>query len=255
MSNNLRIGLIKHVPEKWNLEKNLGMFEIFCERAAERGVSLLTTCECYLDGYCVTDNPLPREKFIGIAQDIDKSEYISSVRTLAKKYRMHIVFGFSQKTDAGVKNAALLIGKSGEDIGIYHKTHLLTHDLNFLPGEDLPVFDTELGKIGIMICADRRWPETARTLKLKGAELIINPTYGMHHEANEWWMRTRSYENEIYIAFAHPNVGFICNPHGNIEAKLESNLPDILVHDIDLSKTVNTMLPARRPELYGIIGR
>ena len=78
----------------------------------------------------------------------------------------------------------------------------------------------------------------------------MNPTYGMWHLDNEWWMRTRSYENELFICFAHPHVALITGPGGEIAAKLQSNLPDVLVHDIDLSEIRSEMFDHRRPGLY-----
>lgn len=139
---------------------------------------------------------------------------------------------------------------NGNIRGIYRKTHLLDHDTVYLPGKDLPVWETPFGTIGIMICADRRWPETPRTLRVRGARLIMNPSYGMHHIDNEWWMRTRSYENEIYICFTHPEVALVTGPCGRIEAKLVSSLPDVLVHDIDMADMPDVMYRHRRPDLY-----
>jgi predicted amidohydrolase len=108
-------------------------------------------------------------------------------------------------------------------------------------------------KAGMVICADRRWPETIRTLRVKGAEIALTPTYGMWHLDNEWWMRTRSYENEMFVCFAHPNVALITNPQGQVEAKLQTNVPSVLIHDIDLNQTTTHMLKDRRPELYAAL--
>jgi len=250
---NMRIGLLKHVPQRWNLDENMARFDKYISLAAQKEVKLFVTCECYLDGYCVMDKDLDRERLVSVSQDLHASPYLNRVREAAVKNRAHIIFGFSLRVKAGIQNAALLINDNGQDIGLYCKTHLYAHDLNYMPGDDLPVFKTKFGMIGIAICADRRWPETVRTLKLKGAEIIIIPSYGMWHQENEWWMRTRAYENELYLAFAHPRVGFICGPTGDIEAKLVGNVPDCLVHDVDLSVKVNEMLPYRRPELYKAI--
>ena len=92
-------------------------------------------------------------------------------------------------------NCAVLVGKDGGIIGKYHKTHLQSWDRHFAPGQDLPVFDLDQTCAGVVICADRRWPESIRTLRLKGAEICLMPTYGMWGLENEWWMRTRSFEN------------------------------------------------------------
>lgn len=80
------------------------------------------------------------------------------------------------------------------------------------------------------------------------------PTYGMWHLDNEWWMRTRSYENQMYVCFTHPSVALITDPRGGLEAKLQSSDPAVLVHEIDLANVrEDNHLSNRRPELYGIL--
>ena len=82
----------------------------------------------------------------------------------------------------------------------------------------------------------------------------MNPTYGMWHLDNEWWMRTRSYENQMFVCFTHPNVALITNPGGQIDAKLQSNVPGVLVHEVDLADVRDdNHLEDRRPELYDIL--
>ncbi len=248
----VRIGLIKAMPKKWDLTYNWTLFAELFDRAVERGAQLVCTPECFLDGYVSTDEAgWPEPGFRDVAQTLDAG-YVAKARERAAKAGVHLVFGFTERAEAGCYNAAALIGPSGEVIGCYHKTHLLDHDTRYLPGDNLGVYDTALGRIGMMICADRRWPETARTLRVRGAELIMNPTYGMCHLENEWWMRTRSYENETWICFDHPQVAFMTDPRGGIPAKLESNIPDVLVHDVDLGQTREVMFSHRRPELYDL---
>ncbi|NLD41867.1 MAG: carbon-nitrogen hydrolase family protein [Chloroflexi bacterium] len=248
----VRVGLIKSVPVKWDLAANWRTFEELLARAAGRGAQIVCTPECYLDGYVAPDESgWPEPGFRQVAQALD-GEYITAARRLAERHGVYLVFGFTERAAAGCYNSAALIGPGGDLLGCYHKTHLLDHDTRYLPGQDLPVWQTPLGCLGIMICADRRWPETARTLRLRGAELILNPTYGMWHLDNEWWMRTRSYENECFICFAHPNVSLVTSPKGELAAKLQSNLPDVLVHDVDLGECLNRMLPHRRPDIYAL---
>lgn len=176
------------------------------------------------------------------------------MRALAEKYKTAILFGFTEKAGNRIYNCALMVDRNGHIAGHYYKTHLQNHDLRFSPGNDLPVFDMAWGKIGVLICADRRWPETARVLRLKGAGIILIPSYGMWHLENEWWMRTRSYENENFIAFVHPNVAFVSDPKGQIVAKLQSNVPGMLVCDVDPSQGTETNhIKDRRPELYKAI--
>lgn len=250
-----RIGLLKHAPQVLKLDENMNAFEKYVGKAREECVEMLVTCEGYLDGYYVNDKDFEREKFEAAAQDIEKSRYINRVREIAKENSMYIVFSFPMKVAGGVKNAALMVDDTGKDIGVYCKTHLVgTESERFVRGDDISVFDTKFGKIGMMICADRRWPETSRTLKLKGAEIIINPTFGRSDVKNEYMMMTRAYENELYVAFSHGRVSFVCNPFGDVEAKLVGSASGILVHDIDLSVKVNkTMMNKRQPDLYGVI--
>jgi len=247
----VRVGLIKAVPLKWDVEANWRVFEELTRTGAERGAQLIITPECFLDGYVASvGRGFSRARFAKISQSLGGGGYVKRACGLADELGIHIVFGFTHKSRGGLYNAAALIDDSGTILGVYHKTHLMGHDSRYRPGRALKVWDVSFGRIGIMICADRRWPETARTLKIEGAQLIANPTYGMRHLANEWWMRTRSYENELYIAFAHPEVSLITGPNGEIAAKLESNVPDVLVHDIDLTTIPDVMFPHRRPDIY-----
>ncbi|MCH7989841.1 MAG: carbon-nitrogen hydrolase family protein, partial [Planctomycetes bacterium] len=130
-------------------------------------------------------------------------------------------------------------------------------DLQYAPGQSLPVWPTPWGKVGMMICADRRWPETVRTLRLKGARLILNPTYGFHNDLNEAIMRTRAYENQCFIAFTHPKQSLVTDPRGSVLAKQdarddEAGQPRVLVCDVNLSYAKDdNHLKDRRPEIYG----
>jgi predicted amidohydrolase len=247
----VRLGLFTAEPVKWDLERNWTVFEEAVARHAAEKPDLIVTPECWLDGYAAAAKDWTAERFASIAQDEKTSPYIAKVRQLAEKHRTAILFGYTEARDGKFYNAALLIDKNGKAVGRYYKTHLQAHDLRFAAGEDLPVFDTEFGKAGVMICADRRWPETARVLRLKGAKLTLVPSYGMWHIDNEWWMRTRAYENENFLAFAHPNVAFVVDPKGQVIAKHQSNVPGMLIADVNLSEVTNDRhLKDRRPELY-----
>ena len=248
----IRLGLFTAAPVMWDLETNWQTFRETVEAYSEQDVDLVVTPECFLDGYANSAKNWTPERFDEIAQDFDTSPYLIRLRHLAKSRRLSILFGYTEKRDGNYYNAALLVDRNGRTVGQYYKTHLQKHDVRFAPGEDLPVFDTPWGKVGVLICADRRWPETARVLRLKGARLILIPSYGMWHLDNEWWMRTRSYENENFLAFTHPKVAFVSGPSGRILAKLQSNVPGMLVCDLDLSKVTDTKhIRDRRPDLYG----
>jgi len=250
-----RIGMIVAMPEKWAVEKNWEIFETLVRRHAKDGVDVFIAPECFLDGYAVTENDWTVERFSGVAQALDDSRYVERLKGLAVETDAHIVFGLTERQGEDFFNCALIVGRGGEIVGKYYKTHLQSHDLRFKAGQDLPVFNLPFRngvsmQAGVVICADRRWPETIRTLRVRGAEITLMPTYGMWHHDNEWWMRTRAYENEMFVCFTHPNVALITNPKGQVEAKLQTNVPSVLVHDLDLGEVTTHMLKDRRPELY-----
>ena len=256
MARTVTLALIKIVPERLELDRNWERLERVLERLAHREEPLdcVVTPECYLDGYVSSMKEEWEDSILDrVAQSVDASPYLARAQEWARRLRSNLVLGFVQRGGDGFYNAAALIDRAGETVGIYHKTHLRNHDLRFRPGRTLRPFDSDFGKVGIVICADRRWPESMRALRLQGAELILIPSYGMWHLDNEWWMRTRAYENECFVAFAHPRVAFIAAPRGELAARLQSNLDDALVHRIDLDECGSKMVGHRRPDLYAPI--
>ncbi|MCC6443119.1 MAG: carbon-nitrogen hydrolase family protein [Armatimonadetes bacterium] len=254
--NNLHLALFQHIPARWGLEENFAVFLEAVEAASRAGAQLLAAPECFLDGYAAADPGSSRERLREAAQAVGESGYLARIGEEAGRRRMAVVFRFVQRDGDRLYNAAGLWGRDGRLAGVYHKTHLQEHDRQFDPGQSLPVFETEWGPVGLMICADRRWPETARAMRLQGARLIVCPSYGMSHKANEWWMRTRAYENDCFVAFAHPRVGFVARPDGELAGKLEDRDRGLLSLSLDLSHADrHNHLGDRRPELYGAICR
>jgi len=246
----MRVALVKAVPRKFAVEENWSALERLVRRAASGGVDIFVSPEGFLDGYCSTEETCDRKRLREVAESLHRGPHVRKARALARESGAYLVFCFTEKRRRKLLNAAALIDRSGEVVGVYHKTHLQKHDLKYDPGRELPVFQTNFGSVGLMICADRRWPETVRTLRLKGAQLILNPTYGMHGDLNRAMMRTRSYENGVHICFAHPQQALVTGPDGSVEAELVSNVPDVLVHDIDLARQRHDHLDDRRTDLY-----
>jgi len=259
VSDQVRVAMLRAVPVKWNLEANFEVFRKGVALAARDQAEIFITPECWLDGYASPDDQSTPQRLREIAQDFEKSAYLREVADLALRHRLFICFGFTSLEDGRIYNAAGLWGADGRRIGVYRKTHLQNHDLQYSSGQALPVWDTPWGPVGIMICADRRWPETTRTLRLQGARLILNPTYGFHNDLNEAMMRTRAFENQCYIAFTHPKQSLVTGPRGKILARAdlsedEKQTPGILIFDMDLTRaTDDNHLRDRRPGLYRII--
>ncbi len=252
----MRLALMHGIPVKWDIDANMAAFEKAVTLAAPHSPDVVITPECWLDGYAAADASSSVDRLRTVAQSPAKSPYLQRVSNTAHAQGMLVCFGFTSNEAGRIYNAAGLWNADGTLIGIYHKTHLQAHDRQFTPGDALPVWQTLWGPVGIMICADRRWPETARVLRLQGARVILNPTYGFYHDVNEAMMRTRSFENQCFIAFAHPRLSLVTGPNGRIVAREESDELGVLVCDINLEKARDdNHLADRRPELYGLIAQ
>jgi deaminated glutathione amidase len=108
-----------------------------------------------------------------------------------------------------VYNAAVLIGPSGDVLGIYRKTHPFGGERAdrggwVTPGEDICVVETPLGRIGLIICFDGDYPELSRITAIKGAEIICRPS-ALLRSADIWELtnRARAYDNHVYVIGAN----------------------------------------------------
>ena len=198
-----------------NKPEALRRIETYVRRAAALGAKIVVTPETCLDGYVCHQGGLTREKFSALA-DNEEGAAIGRLRTLARELDLYLCLGFSESEGDRLYNTALLIGPDGQTVGKYRKTHGV--EKLYEPGDSLPVFETRYGKIGILICYDRQLPETARTLADQGAELILIASNGMWGRMNDAMLRTRAYENGVFLVFAHPRDGLVIDPGGRIIA-------------------------------------
>jgi omega-amidase len=223
--------------------------------------------------------PYDVEKFPEYAEESDNSPTLSEVSRAAKKANVYLVAGsVPEREGKHVYNSSFFFNPQGDIIGSYRKMHLF--DIN-VPGEisfkeseklsagdQLTVIETDLGKIGICICYDLRFPELLRLMTLQGAQLIVVPgafnlTTGPLHW--ELLIRARAIDNQVYMAAASPardktasyvayGHSMLVNPWGTILAKAGS-LEEIIYSEIDLSylEKVREDLPLlrnRRTDLY-----
>jgi len=152
---------------------------------------------------------------------------------IARKYNLYIVAGILEKSGNVVYNTSVLINRSGELAGKYRKISLPREEIDggITPGDSLPVFDTDFGRIGMMICWDVTFPETARTLAQKGAEIIFLPIWG----GNLTLAKARAIENQVYlVSSSYDMISAIFDQEGEIMKEAVNNDPVVVV-DIDLS--------------------
>ncbi|MHC4561368.1 MAG: carbon-nitrogen hydrolase family protein [Planctomycetota bacterium] len=235
MKTSIRIAQIRVVPAKGDLDGNHGKLMSVLGDMANEDVDVVVTPECFLDGYIATEESVNRDNIRDYAIDPAESPYVDAARAWAGENRAWVVFGCSRLSPEGVYNTAIVLNRNGDLAGWYDKTHCQTHDSKFVPGRKLPVFDSDFGHFGVLICADRRWPETVRSLAVQGARVIVNPTYGMHDERNTHMMQTRSFESEVFIAFTHPEQSLLTAPEGTIVCNDTGQDADYSVTEIDLS--------------------
>jgi omega-amidase len=256
MKTKIRIAQIRIVPEKGNLEGNHEKLMSVLGDVAREDVDVVVTPECFLDGYVSTENSVTRDTITDYAIDPLKSPYVDDVSAWSRENAAWVVFGCTRLSPEGVYNTALLLDRKGDLSGSYDKTHCQTHDKKYVPGQKLAVFDSDFGPFGVLICADRRWPEAVRSLALQGARVIFSPTYGMHDEKNLRMMQTRSYESEIFIAFTHPLQSLLTDPTGEIicndtRADVRFSATEIDLSHVDEVRAGDSAhLKDRRPELY-----
>ena len=155
----------------------------------------------------------------------------------AAKYSMYIVTSLVESEARAIYNTAVLINRQGQVAGKYRKVYLSVPEFEegITPGDSFPVFETDFGRIGMMVCWDMQFVEPARTLALKGAEIILMPIWG----GSALLPQARAYENQIYLVSSAygPIPSAIFNPEGKIIAEAKDR-PSVAFSDIDLNKPV-----------------
>jgi predicted amidohydrolase len=143
---------------------------------------------------------------------------------LAKRLHTYIVAGVYERAGSVIYNTAVLIDRNGELAGKYHKTHLPREEVEggLTPGDSYPVFDTDFGRVGLMICWDLQFPEPWRALGLQGAEIALLPIWG----GSEILARARAIENHFYlISSSYDMKTFIVDPKGDVLAEANEKSP------------------------------
>ena len=249
---------LKLLPAKFDKAANFAKLDSAARRAVAAGAELVVTPEGYLEGYIGNTrlNPdLTREKYLAAAEPLD-GPWMQKVEGLARELRVHMLVGFAERRGDRVFNSATLIGPDGKRIGLYSKTHTGGQEPFNDEGTAFPVFDTALGRFGLLVCFDRQLPETSRILAIKGAQMILIPAYGPGiEEINEdVMMRTRAYENGVYVAHVHPKNTFVVDPSGTIIAQNRGESEGIVLAKITFDDRVgNGPIRYRRPGIYGDI--
>jgi predicted amidohydrolase len=188
----------------------------------------------------------------------------------AREHGVYIAAGLAlDAPGGGYTNGAALFGRDGSLVGRYDKSFLWHFDRRwFAPGSAYPVFDTDVARIGILVCADARLPEIARSLMLNGAQIILDLTAwvsggrrveDLSTSQVEYLLPVRAAENGVWIAAAdkfgieaesivYAGRSCVINPQGQIVASLGPDEDAALVYDVPVADAAPPVI--RRPELY-----
>ena len=213
----LKIALLQILPER-TTEKNLEKGLAACRQAKERGADIALFPEMWSNGYRVWDDPA------ALAADAVAAEgqFISAFGALAAWLDMAIGITCLERYTPGPRNTLILFDRHGKRRLTYAKVHTCDFDVerNLTPGDDFPVtaLDTAAGpvQIGAMICYDREFPESARILMLRGAEIILVPNACPMEINRLSQLRSRAFENMVGIATCNYPAGKPdCNGHSS----------------------------------------
>lgn len=210
----IKIALLQIAPCE-TLAENLEKGIRYCRKAKEGGADIALFPEMWSNGYRIYERPVKEWKAEAIPAD---SDFVKAFGSLAQELNMAIGITLLEQYGDAPRNSLVLFDRFGEQKFVYAKVHTCDFDVerNLTPGEDFYVttLDTACGevKVGAMICYDREFPESARILMLKGAELILVPNACPMEINRLSQLRARAYENMTAIATCnYPQTVPDCN--------------------------------------------
>lgn len=229
MKNSFTAAAAQFTPVSGDPEANLRKMEKLCDMAAEAGASLIVLPELALTGYYLKADAL---RALAVPQD---GSWSAPLRAAAKKHHLIIAVGYPELAPASealaasaasaasatsaapgsitpgrpapsMYNSCLLIGSDGQIIGNARKRYLWGREKRlFLRGASFDVFETELGKLSVLLCYDMEYPEPSRIAALKGADLLLCPAAWSRKAAHRWRVETAANAlfNLVYVAGAN----------------------------------------------------
>ena len=264
----MRLAMIQ-MSNSGSVEKNMEKSLHAIAEAAEKGAELVLFPEVQLTEFF----PQYLGRDVSSYSVSIEDEIVKKFCDACKKHQIMAVPNLYLREANGTYDASILIDRSGEVIGIQKMVHVAQVEQfyeqdYYTPSDDgFHVFDTEFGKIGIVVCFDRHYPESIRTESLQEADLILIPTVNTKAEPSEmfeWEVRVQAFQNSTIIAMCN-RVGtedkmqfagesIVIDPRGKVLAKADDR-EQLLVCDIDLQEVKKVRssldyLSLRRPEQY-----
>ncbi|MBI5101322.1 MAG: acyltransferase [Nitrospirae bacterium] len=261
----MRAGFIQTNPVFGNVEHNVDRASALI---ASMDADLIVLPELFSTGYQF----ISEDEVRGLAEEIPGGFTTQRLAGLSSAHKVYIVAGIAERAGDKFYNSAVLTGPEGF-IGLYRKTHLFFEEkLWFTPGDTgFKVWETPIGNIGIMVCFDWFFPESARTLALRGADVIAHPSNLVLPYCPDG-MVTRCLENRVFAITANRTgieqrggrrpfkfIGMseIVSPKGEVLFRASDRGEEAGVVEIDpvlaRNKQLNSfnhLFDDRRPDLY-----
>ena len=265
-----RAAAVQTLATLGDIDHNIELATGFVEDAVRQGAELIVFPECMNTGYLFDSF----EHCCELAEDVSDGAFVSALSELSKKHGIYIASGITEWDSERQKvfNTGVMFDRQGHLACHYHKQFLATHDQNWFSfGErGNPVVETDLGKIGLLICFDGRIPEIFRSMALQGAEVIVDMANFFSMDQADMWGPARSYENGLWLVAAtkagfersiyYPGGSMIVDPKGRVLSKVPYDTHGIAIANIDpdmaLNKSIytgNDKIADRRSETYGIM--
>ena len=271
------------MPCSWDIEANMANAEALVRQATDEGANIVLIQELFATPYFCKDQ---LEKHFDLAEPVDDSRVIKQMSSLAKELGVVLPISFFEKAGNAYFNSVVVADADGKIVSHYRKTHIpdgpgYQEKYYFSPGDTgFRVSATAFGTIGVAICWDQWFPETARSLVLKGAEILFFPTAigsepvtGLH--SRDHWQRAmqgHAAANMVPIV-ASNRIGhedgdtcsldfygssFIADHTGAKVAEAGENAQEILLHMFDLDAIAAErsgwgLFRDRRTEHYGAL--
>jgi predicted amidohydrolase len=264
-----RASVVQTLARLGDLDENIRILRERTAEAAQQGAKLVVFPECMNTGY-LFDSPA---HCLELAEPLD-GRYVQAMSDLARKHDLLIASGFTERVGDRAFNSGLLVDRRGELILRYQKQFLATHDQNWFEVGSVgnPVVETELGKIGLLICFDGRIPEIARCLALQGAQVLVDMANFFTMDQADLWVPARAYENGVWIVAAtkagversiyYPGGSMIVDPTGTVQARIPYDEHGVATAEITPADAqekrwhgAGDRVADRRPKAYRLLHR
>jgi len=267
--NDMRIGIAQTDPAFGQVDRNI---EEALELIEREHADLWVLPELFATGYQFVDADEARE----LSEPVPDGPTTRALIDHAKEHGCHIVAGLPEADGDRIYNAAVLVGPNGF-LSCYRKVHLFCAEKEqFAPGDrSFSVIDIGKARVGLMVCFDHLFPESARSLSLQGADVIAHPANLVLPDLAQRTMAIRALENRVFTATAnrvgtesrtgetlvYTGCSQVVGPDGEVLVRLSSDRVETAAVGIDVERARdkritrwNDVLADRRPDQYRLGG-